>query len=331
MRSEAGRLMAETAILRGWKEIRQGDCRRALRGLAEDAGRFAQKGYSSALLGEVRQMLRAGTHPYYELFSHLAATVDSRYLTGFFLNLCYESWIRGARVLRAEQRRLHCAIPWLISLDMDGLGVSRAAGLMEQGEALGIRAFILITRGAPAEALRALSLCFPRCALAAFAPDEALASADLDTLEGADNLLLAAVRGEGAFVCAPALQARKRLYALCRRVDADMADQLTRGADCACPGDAACPLPVLLASEGAPDVLCERLGAWVDGLRRHPRQALFPVELLGDTRRVGVLVSGSDRMLRVDGEGRYLMGQTGRNAGLRYPQTPLAEALVMAK
>lgn len=327
MQAEAARLMVEVAISRGIKEIRRGDCRRALRSILEDAQRYIRRGYPCGLVAACQEMLRAEKHPYYELFSSLADRLDRRYLTGFLMNLCYEGWIRGTRTLRQQQRRLGRRIPWIIHLEVDGLGLERTSQLMAQGTALGVMCYVLHTKLVPAQTLRALCATFPRCALALFAPDDALTAPVLDALEGTDNLLLVAARGEGAFRSAQLMRERKRLYALCRTVDEAAIRCLMATGDLSCPGDDGCSFPMLLAHRSVSGETRRRLNDFVEQLRRRPRQALFPVDIGLDLSRVDALISGGAPALMVDGNGEFRTGAEQEATGAFFPQSTLEELL----
>lgn len=327
MQAEAARLMVELAIIRSLKEIRQGDCRRALRSMVEDGRHFIRRGYPSKLISTMQEMLRADAHPYYDLFARLANRLDARYFTGYLTNLCYESWIRGAHKLRQQQKRLGRRIPWVISLDLDGLGLTGARQLIDQGTTLGVMCYVLATRQIPIDALQALCAAYPRCALAAFVPDEALTAPVLDALDGTDNLLLIASRAAGAFQSAPLMRARRRLYALCRPIDEAGIERLMATEDLTCPGDDACAFPVLLPRPGVPAELRQRMNEWVEQLRQRPLQPLFPVDAGLDFIRVDRLISGGSSALWINANGEFHTGPDCAPTGHFFPQVTLEEAL----
>lgn len=291
MRVRSARLMLEWAIQRGLQEITGGDCRRAVRSMVEDACHLIRSGYPKQLFAGMKDMFRTEAHPYFELASRAAHTLDRRFFTGFGVNLCYESWIVGAYTLREHRSPGGEKLPWLTSFDMDGQTLTSIMTKIDADLPQGVNTYLLRAACLNTEALRALSRCYPKCAFAVLTPDEAVTAAAVAALDEAANVLLIPCRRDGEFTSAPLLKQHRRLYALCRPLDEAALLRVMASGDLTPPGDAECLLPMFEPDLDIAEPLRLMFNEWIEQRRQHPTQPVFPVDLTADIMRVQKMIA----------------------------------------
>jgi hypothetical protein len=333
MRSEVTRLMVEVAVSQGIRDLRSQAHRRALRNLVEHGGRYSRGPFQRKLFSMVQDMLRSDEHPYYELCSRAAQSIDERYLLTFGVNMGFESWTRGARMIRRLEEQNRCDIPWAITVelsDADGraLPMESLLRLIDQGMTMGVMSYFLFDPLMRLDVMRTICDLYPKCALLAFYPDEKLDDSALDQLEGTDNLMLVAVRGEGDFVSPSALRRHKRIYGLCRRYDDASARALMRSGDLRCPGDPDCVMPFFLPEPSCSAQVRAQFNQALMTCKDHPTQPLFPVDLSADLQWIDRIISTDDCALSLRADGAFRIGNPPVPADASFPQQSLSDVIM---
>lgn len=331
MSAEITRLMVEVAVGQGLRELRTQFNRRILRNAVEHGGRFSHGGFQRMLFQTMQEMLRSDDHPYYALCSRVAQEVDERYLLGYGVNMGFESWTNGAKVIRRLEAEECCNIPWCLTLCLSQgtrtMAFDTACALIDQGMALGVMSYLIEEEAARPDVLRALCDRYSACALTAFLPDEEINDALLAALAGTDNLALVAVRRTGAFASAEVMRAYHRLYGLCREYDEPTAEAVMAGGDLYPLGAPDAPVPVFRPSPGCSEAVCQRFNEYLLEKKKHPTQPVFPIELSHDLARVDQVISTDDCALALAVDGTYLVGDRQQPTGLTFPETALHEAV----
>lgn len=170
MQGDISRIMVEIAVRQALKNRSKQSFRRSLRTLVEYGEHFSSGPFQSRFFILVQQMLRDENHPYYLLAERAWAQVDKRYLEHFCLNVGYESWTRGAAVIRALEAELNCNIPWCLTIERtrpegSALEEQHLYALMDQGMHMGIYTYFLVDCQLNAALLRRLAASHSSCAL----------------------------------------------------------------------------------------------------------------------------------------------------------------------
>lgn len=331
MKDEVTRLMAEVAVSKGLKDMREQFNRRTLRNAVEHGGRFSHGRFQRTVFETLEEMLRSDDHPYYALCRQIVRDVDDRFVLGHGINMVYESWTRGAAKLRGLEADMGCNIPWCLTVRLsrgdERLPLETCCALIDQGMRLGVMSYFLEEEAARAEVICQLSERYPQCALTVTLPDDRITDALLDAIARTDNVALVAQRRTGAFTSGARLRAHRRGYALCREYGLAEAEALLQGADLRPEGDPDAPLVMYRPLPDCPDELCARLNDYLLEKKRFPTQPVFPVELSQDLARVDRIISTDDCALTIGPDGAYLVGNRQQPTALAFPQTPLADAL----
>lgn len=333
MHGDISRIMVEIAVRQALKNRSKQSFRRSLRTLVEYGEHFSNGPFQSRFFILVQQMLRDENHPYYLLAERAWAQVDKRYLEHFCVNMGYESWTRGAAVIRALEAELNCNIPWCLTIERarpEGATLDKQYiyALMEQGMRMGIYTYFLVDCRLDAAMLRQLSAAHGSCALICITLDSCLTEDTLALLDDATNVMLVPVLDGDTFTSAPRMRQRHRLYGLCTPYasSADMA-RITQNGGLACPGDPDCMLPFFFPAAGCPPEVCNAVDETLLRLKEHPMTAQFPVELTRDLRRIDQIISTDDCALSVRSTGEYMLSYPESPTGL-FMQTTSLEQLV---
>lgn len=138
--------MIEAAINKGIRDIKDNP-KRGIRNLVDLANHFANSPFQKDILNLMQTMLSNLNSPYYNIVSYLANNVDSKSLKSFGINIGYNSWTNGARMIRKSEEELKSSIPWTIIFDLKGkeeqeftnFNINR---IIKQGKELGIYTYM---------------------------------------------------------------------------------------------------------------------------------------------------------------------------------------------
>lgn len=333
MQGDISRIMVEIAVRQALKNRSKQSFRRSLRTLVEYGEHFSSGPFQSRFFILVQQMLRDENHPYYLLAERAWAQVDKRYLEHFCLNVGYESWTRGAAVIRALEAELNCNIPWCLTIERtrpegSALEEQHLYALMDQGMHMGIYTYFLVDCQLNAALLRRLAASHSSCALVCITLDSRLTEDALSLLDDATNVMLVPVLDGQTFTSAPRMRQRHRLYGLCTSyASTGDAQRFAQGGGLACPGDPDCMLRFFFPAPGCSQEVCDAVDEELLRLKEHPLTAQFPVEITRDLRRIDQIISTDDCALSVRHTGEFMLSWPESPTGL-YAQTTSLEQLV---
>ncbi|MDO4838052.1 MAG: hypothetical protein Q4B32_06625 [Clostridia bacterium] len=331
MAGEITRLMVEVAVSQGLQGLKQQFDRRVLRNAVEHGGHFSNGRFQRAVFQTLQDMLRTEDHPYFSLCNRLAADVDDCYFLNYGINLTFESWTRGAAVIRGLEAKENRNIPWCMTLYTAWKGqqmpIDTAKGIIEQGMPLGIMAWALMEEDGRSDVLRGLCDQFPNCAFTAFLPDEKMTDALLCDLEGVDNLALVAMSKSGTFASYEVLRKHRRLFGLCRDVDAACTERMLKQQDLRLQSAPEAPILFFRYTEDCPEEVRSRFTAYVKAQKANPDYPVFPIDLSRDISRVDEIISDDACRLSLAADGTYLVGESKTPAALSFPEASLHDAV----
>ncbi len=257
--------------------------------------------------------------------------MDDCYFLNYGINLTFESWTRGAAVIRGLEAKENRNIPWCMTLYTARAGqqmpIDTAKGIIEQGMPLGIMSWALMEEDGRSDVLRTLCDQFPNCAFTAFLPDEKVTDAFLCDLQGVDNLALVATSKGGTFASYDLLRKHRRLFGLCREVDAPCAERMLKQQDLRLQSAPEAPILFFQYAEDCPEEVRSRLTAYIKEQKVRPDHPVFPIDLSRDISRVDEIISDDACRLSLAADGTYLVGESKTPAALAFPETSLHEAV----
>ena len=142
------RVLIETVVDRGIRDITD-DPKRSLRRLAEMGKQFSEGRFQKASFGHITNLLKNDESPYYRMLENFLATVDHKAIKTFGLNMGYDSWTYGARLIRKESEKRRYMLPWVVQIHYDpekkdGLKAGDIDRIVNSLVTLGINTYVII-------------------------------------------------------------------------------------------------------------------------------------------------------------------------------------------
>lgn len=146
MQEKLSRIMLETAIDRGLKEIEL-KSKRGIRNLVDLGDHFAKGRFQKDFYNIAQRMLANEDSPYYQLVFDTVQNVDHNILKTFGINIGLNSWTYGARKIRQYEKEEGHNVPWTIIFDLinskdNTLSSSKISNIIQEGKALGLYSYI---------------------------------------------------------------------------------------------------------------------------------------------------------------------------------------------
>ncbi|MDF3001117.1 MAG: hypothetical protein K0Q48_1236 [Bacillota bacterium] len=165
MKKSIDRIVIETIVEQSIQGFRN-DPYRQIRKLA-DLGEAMANGRLQHPFEVIQDMLARDSSPYYTIISTLAQNFPSKTIQHFFINVGYNSWIKGARAIRLMGVEHGHSIPWTLIFQsgLRKLRGERLSKILEEARALGIYTFFFFTDDAfPVSEVLIFSRQFEDCA-----------------------------------------------------------------------------------------------------------------------------------------------------------------------
>ena len=146
MKNDIFYTLIETVVANKLKDMKKYPGR-AARNLI-DLGLLSSNGnFQNAFFSSAQTMLQNEDSPYYKLIDNVVNNVDNQRLLTFGMNLGYNSFKYGSKVIRKNEKKLNCFIPWEITLHIDDFSFKnnnqRYDKLISDGEKLGIYSWVI--------------------------------------------------------------------------------------------------------------------------------------------------------------------------------------------
>ena len=146
MKNDIFYTLIETVVANKLKDMKKYPGR-AARNLIDLGLLFSNGNFQNAFFSSAQTMLQNEDSPYYKLIDNVVNNVDNQRLLTFGMNLGYNSFKYGSKVIRKNEKKLNCFIPWEITLHIDDFSFKnnnqRYDKLISDGEKLGIYSWVL--------------------------------------------------------------------------------------------------------------------------------------------------------------------------------------------
>jgi len=143
-RNDIPYVMIKSAVEKGIKDIQENPGR-GIRNLVDLGSMFAGGRFQKEFFDAAFMELQREDSMYYQLVERVVADTDPGILTGFGINLGYNSWTVGARTIREIEDKNGFNIPWCLLFDLEHgqyLEQNVIRSLTQQGKDLGIYAYL---------------------------------------------------------------------------------------------------------------------------------------------------------------------------------------------
>jgi hypothetical protein len=144
--------------------------------------------------------LSSDNSAYFRLAENIVNEIDHDKLTNYGINFGYNGCTRGARIIREQQAKLGCHIPFLLAFNVssreDAITVSDIAKTIREGMALGIFIYVVICSGENYSELLDMADEFDECAFVYFVNPKRLTREVISRTSELNNLVTS-VRFDG--------------------------------------------------------------------------------------------------------------------------------------
>lgn len=213
--------MIETVVDRGIRDVTD-DPKRSLRRLAEMGKQFSEGRFQKASFGHITNLLKNDDSPYYKMLEDFLATVDHKVIKTFGLNMGYDSWTYGARLIRHESEQRGYMLPWVVQIhyndeDKNRLEINDIDNIVEKLSPLGVNTYVIKKQHGLPDDPRLIKMLenHPGCAFYLF-PDEAdISLTQAEAIKNIGNTVLSVnIASKNAMASCQALKELKTLYVI---------------------------------------------------------------------------------------------------------------------
>lgn len=182
------------AVEDGIKNIKE-DSHRGIRNLVELGGMFSNGRFQREFFDLAYKELQDENSTYYKLTEKIIEETNTDTLTNFGFNLGYNSWTKGAKIIRDIEEKEKFNIPWCIQFDFRNkidLSSEMILDIIKQGKNLGIYTYILYLDKNNANFSNLLKI-LPMeksCAFILFFQENLLEDKDIEYLSMINNVML---------------------------------------------------------------------------------------------------------------------------------------------
>ncbi len=308
--------MINAAVSRGLKEMEE-DPKRSVRRLADLGRQFSNSRFQNTVFSIMQEILANEDSPYYDMMATLLKNTDHDALRTFGINIGYNGWTYGARLLRSQEESCHFALPsepylHYDNTDSKGMNIAAMDQLITKGTELGIYIYHILEEGACADSYELVNFMskYADCAFMWYRPRGRLTAAQIQMMKGCKNavVVLPADDPESALT-ASLLRDQKILFAISQSYtskDVDAALQEKESsvllASLRTAIAAESTFLFLMADESDGSVL----GKQCYEARLHPKSPCFPIDCYADVKNISRIIVDHETMLELDADGRIL-------------------------
>ena len=148
MENSISYILISSVVKRALNDIKN-NLERSIRNLIDMALQFSKGRFQHNFFSTVQTMLCNKNSAYYDLARDIVTYVNIDRLYTFSMNLGYNSFTHGVSLIRKNENKLGCNIPWTlaIQIDLQQFNKKRYHKVIDMGEELGIYTCMLFCKG----------------------------------------------------------------------------------------------------------------------------------------------------------------------------------------
>lgn len=293
MGNDISRILIETVVRKTLRDMKDSP-ERSTRNLVDMALHFSSGHFQREFFEMAQEMLQNEHSAYYSLIQDVVSSADTDKLVSFGLNLGYNSFVAGAKTIRAVEAREHFNIPWTIRLDFHGPSYAQQAdayrSVIRQGRQLGIFTWALFPDSQP-QNLLGLAAEHSDCAFLLFCRPEDITNALLDEADRLKNLLILVRYGSAAADACALLRQRGFLYAVYVPYGESDLERIASGELFCCAENLHASFTLLLAAPACTEELRRTAYEHAVRIRKAQQYRTVPMEWTFDSRFVDGIIS----------------------------------------
>ena len=303
------RAIIEATVERGLREVDE-DPRRSIRKLIDMAKQFSNGRFISEIYFIFQDLLRNEDSPYYTAIEHILHHTSRKALKHFGINIGYNSFTRGGKMIRSFEETSDYQIPWAIGIEIDPASanvytVSELDRMIDQGTDMGIFTyFIELTRRIPVlhDYLKLFNR-HPGCAFMLTLPDEELEASLADELQENTNVLTF-LKASGDYIDsnAFALRRRKIWYGAYDYYNESNSSQVLSLSNCRKFMAAEVSFVIMIAAPGTSMDCIRETQRAIKEARLAPSYPLFIFDKYGDAMQLKTILSSGTSFFELTGD-----------------------------
>ncbi len=306
MENSLSKTLIETFVRSSLKNCNENPDR-VIRNLVDMALQFSNGRFQRELFTFAQDLLQDENSAYYRLARNVLAHIDTEHLITFGMNLGYNGCTKGAKVIRENEEKLGCNIPWVTILEIDTTKIEKTIQryneLIQEGEDLGIFVWALVDVTKQPTMLLPLIKQHPDSAFILFCEPEDVTTTFLENIKGINNLMITVELSENGKEIYSSLENNGLLYSLHYPYGKDNIDTILNG-EVFNASQQYCPLfTILLPKIDCTTTELETVSQAVNQIRLEPSYSTIPWDMYGDNRRVDAIISDDSCSVFFDKDG----------------------------
>lgn len=267
---------------------------RTTRNLVDMALNFSNGRFQKHFFEIAQEMLHNESSPYYQLVYHVASNVQKERLLTFGMNVGYNSFTYGAKIICKQENLNGYNIPWCVTLELDAITLMNHPEhyhkLLNDGKSLGIYTWNIFTYGQIINFLPLMEM-NSDCAFLLFCKPEEITNDLLDNLSDIHNFMFVVEYDEAKTDTFSVLQNRKFLYSSYFHYSAEDVDDI-------CSNEILCSIDstnsvfaFFLPEESCTKNNLQNVCKYTEKTLHNPTYKTLPFEFIADNRRINSIIS----------------------------------------
>lgn len=283
--------------------------KRTTRNLADMALHFSTGRFQKQFFEIAQEMLRNENSPYYQLINHALANIDHERLLGFGMNVGYNCFTYGAKIIRKIEQESNFNIPWCISLELDASTVKKSPEhyhhLLNQGKSLGIYFWNIISNGQLKHFIPLMEM-NADCAFLFLCKPFELTEEFLDSIDALNNIMFVVEYKDDADDIFSRLQQRRLLYSVYINYEERDIDAVLNGDFLCTVNETNAVFSFFFSDKTCSEESKKLIQEYVIQTRNSPIYKTLPFEFFYDNERLDSIISGDPCSVWFDQKG-YLV------------------------
>ena len=292
------RAIIEATVERGLREVDE-DPQRSIRKFVDLGRQFSKGRFTDDIYNIFADLLRNEESPYYTAFEHVMHHTSFTTLKHFGVNIGYNSFTRGGKIIRKIEEKADYHIPWAISIIFDpesenSLTPATLDRLINEGIEYGIFTYnlIILKNISTLSPLLPIVKKHPGCAFFLTLPDDEIDSHTAEVIKDCPNTLSLLAIGEYVDINSLTLRRQKSWYGVYVTYNDSTCDNVLTTSACRKYLASEASFVIALAEKGTSLETIIETQKKIKEFRFMPTSPLFIFDMYGDCYFINKLISG---------------------------------------
>lgn len=287
------RSLIEQLVRGKLKELKESP-ERTTRNLVDMALHFSNGRFQKRFFEIAQEMLYNEHSPYYQLIYQLVSIVDTERLLSFGMNVGYNSFSYGAKIIRKQEAENGYNIPWCITLELNEQTILQHPEhyhkLLNEGKSLGIYTWNIFSHGQLLNFLPLMEM-NSDCAFLLFCKAEELNDDLLDSLINIHNFMFVIEYDEAKTDIYTVLKNRNFLFSSFLFYRTEDCDSICSNELLYCINTTNSAFAFFLPEESCDNNVLLKVCKYTQDTLKNPICKTLPFDFIGDNKRIDSIIS----------------------------------------